>query len=158
MGERHRFPRGSAHRRATNLRRCALNLGVSSCERPRCDCRDIARLGFGLSAHRIAVPIEDSSGTFELLDGRMPRGSLSSEVTQCNAAVVPERTFPVRTPGLVMPHVLREVRRSYTQAAIQRKAAGTMWVEVLIDEKGRVLPLYVSLDRDLDRQAVAAAG
>jgi TonB family protein len=63
--------------------------------------------------------------------------------------------------GVSLPSVVREVKPKYTAAAMQQKIQGSVWLHVVVDEKGDATDVTVtkSLDREfgLDDEAVDAA-
>ena len=122
--------------------------------------REIGRLDLGLSANRLAIPMDEANADLRVVDGPWQTLASAAHVSMCNAALVPEGTLPLATPGLTMPRVLSDPRPSYTRAAVSRRASGRVGLEVLIDEKGKPRVLCVSepLDPDLDREAIKAVG
>jgi TonB family protein len=63
--------------------------------------------------------------------------------------------------GVTLPRVVKEAKPEYTPAAMQQKIQGTVWLEIVVTEKGDVGSVQVSqsLDKEygLDDQAVKAA-
>jgi len=63
--------------------------------------------------------------------------------------------------GVTLPRVIKEVKPIYTSAAMQQKIQGTIWLLIVVTEKGDVGEVEVrqSLDKEygLDEQAVKAA-
>lgn len=64
--------------------------------------------------------------------------------------------------GVTLPEVVKEVRPGYTQAAMQAKVQGSVWLECVVSETGDVTDIKVtkSLDTEygLDQEAIKAAG
>ena len=63
-------------------------------------------------------------------------------------------------PGITAPRLVKDVKPSYTAAAMRAKIAGAVWMDVVVNVDGKVGDVRVthSLDREygLDDQAVAA--
>lgn len=63
--------------------------------------------------------------------------------------------------GVTLPRVVKEVKPVYTSAAMQQKIQGSVWLQIVVTEKGDVGDVEVtgSLDKEygLDEQAVKAA-
>lgn len=75
----------------------------------------------------------------------------------------PAQTRTVYKPGtgVSLPRVVKEVKPTYTAAAMQAKIQGSVWLECVVDENGDIADVKVtrSLDKEhgLDQQAIAAA-
>lgn len=63
--------------------------------------------------------------------------------------------------GVTLPRVIKEVKPDYTDAAKQQRISGSVWLQIVVTEKGDVGDVEVtrSLDKEygLDDQAVTAA-
>jgi len=70
----------------------------------------------------------------------------------------PEKIYK-HDDGITLPVVLREVKPSYTQAAMDRKVQGSVWLRAVVQTDGKVGDIEItrSLDPDLDREAGKAA-
>ena len=73
----------------------------------------------------------------------------------------PPGVITSQTPGATIPRVTKEVKPSYTTAAMTLKIQGVVWLNAIVDERGAVADVTVvqSLDPEygLDASAVAAA-
>lgn len=78
-------------------------------------------------------------------------------------AITPQAQSEVHRPGngVTLPTVVREVKPDYTQAAMQERIQGSVWLSCVVDESGDVRDIQVtrSLDKEfgLDQAAVDAA-
>lgn len=61
--------------------------------------------------------------------------------------------------GVTLPTVVKEVKPVYTPGAMQRRVQGTVWLDVVVLESGKVGDVTVTkaLDEELDQEAVKAA-
>lgn len=69
--------------------------------------------------------------------------------------------YPSDTPGLVVPVVKRDVRPRYVPDAMRAKIQGTVEIQAIVGEDGKVARVRVTKSLDtvygLDEQALAAA-
>jgi TonB family protein len=63
--------------------------------------------------------------------------------------------------GITLPHVVREVKPSYTAPAMQNKIQGSVWLSCVVDTRGEIVDVQVTRSLDpqfgLDREAIKAA-
>jgi TonB family protein len=64
-------------------------------------------------------------------------------------------------PGITLPKVVREVKPSYTKAAMEAKVQGSVWLECVVNSQGDIAEVKVTRSLDethgLDQEAVKAA-
>jgi TonB family protein len=61
--------------------------------------------------------------------------------------------------GVTLPEVVKEVKPVYTPDAMQRRVQGSVWLDVVVLDTGKVGDVTVTkaLDEDLDQEAIKAA-
>jgi TonB family protein len=61
--------------------------------------------------------------------------------------------------GVTLPEVVKEVKPAYTPGAMQRKVQGSVWLDAVVLDTGKVGDVTVTkaLDEELDQEAIKAA-
>lgn len=108
-----------------------------------------------INGQRVSVVVS-ARVTFHL---RMAGDAAVKPFTESGLVGGPEGAVSATTPGLTLPMLKRQTIPRYTADAMRQKIQGLVEIEAVVGVDGRVTSARVvkSLDRGLDRQALAAA-
>ncbi len=130
---------------------------VSSLTSPRRHVlRGIGVLDLGLSASRLAVPVEETRSTLTI--GELSSTPTGAPLTLCaSKEPLADAAMPVDTDGVTQPLVQKSVQPSYPDRALQQGIAGIVTVETLVGVDGMPRPVCVveKLDRDLEASSLS---
>lgn len=119
--------------------------------------RDVAVLDLGLSASRLAVPIEETTSVLQFEPFPATMASTPSLATCVSTEPLADSAVPAETEGLTLPIVVESTPPRWPERGLP-KGTGSIVIETLIDADGTARPVCAlqPLDRAIEKEFMAA--